>query len=355
MKSLRITQFISIALIFISIFLFYYCSQTLSYFHTNESVFCSLFSDNTFYKEKKYQGNSTISKLKIENDSSVSYNFTLGDQIDVPYVGIDFSNKDCGDIDLSSYNAMECTFGATNIDYFNIDIHTRLTNIDKKILRFSQCEVKKTPDKDRYVIPFRKMVTPYWWYSVFGIDESLLKKNPDWSKCQAIVIESSRYSEVNKKYYVNLKDVKFLRSKIPFFISLSLCFLFMIISILITRFLKKQEEKRDAVDGTNKKYNTIKETIGNKYSDPNYSINKLCSDLKFSQKEVAKLFKLNGGSSFKRYLNSVRLEEAKRLILNTDRQVTEIAYLVGYNNPSYFNSLFNRRFGQSPSQMRHDK
>ena len=46
------------------------------------------------------------------------------------------------------------------------------------------------------------------------------------------------------------------------------------------------------------------------------------------------------GETLKKYLNHIRILEAKRLLKNSDRQISEIAYIVGYGNISHFNRTF---------------
>lgn len=58
------------------------------------------------------------------------------------------------------------------------------------------------------------------------------------------------------------------------------------------------------------------------------------------------------GESFKGVLNRLRLLEARRLLIETDLQVAEIAFKVGYGNVSHFNRMFRDRFGRSPGGTR---
>ncbi|WP_438348177.1 helix-turn-helix transcriptional regulator [Paenibacillus sp. FA6] len=52
------------------------------------------------------------------------------------------------------------------------------------------------------------------------------------------------------------------------------------------------------------------------------------------------------------FLTEVRLQEAKRLLLGTDKPVTDICLEVGFQSPSSFSSLFSKRFALSPSKFR---
>lgn len=63
-------------------------------------------------------------------------------------------------------------------------------------------------------------------------------------------------------------------------------------------------------------------------------------------------FKQSTGSSFKEYLNMVRIEESKRLLANTDYAVIDIAIATGFENQSYFSKVFKKYTGLTPKQYR---
>lgn len=65
-----------------------------------------------------------------------------------------------------------------------------------------------------------------------------------------------------------------------------------------------------------------------------------------------KTFKKLTGRTFIDYVNACRVEEAERLLREEDLSVTEIAGLVGCDNPNYFTRLFKRAKGVTPSQYR---
>ena len=52
------------------------------------------------------------------------------------------------------------------------------------------------------------------------------------------------------------------------------------------------------------------------------------------------------------YVQSLRLTNAKMLLETTNYNITEIANLVGYENPLYFSRFFRKQCGMSPSQFR---
>ena len=52
------------------------------------------------------------------------------------------------------------------------------------------------------------------------------------------------------------------------------------------------------------------------------------------------------------YIISVRIENAQRLLCTQDYNVTEVAAIVGYDNPLYFSRLFKKQTGISPTDYR---
>lgn len=64
------------------------------------------------------------------------------------------------------------------------------------------------------------------------------------------------------------------------------------------------------------------------------------------------LFKQSTGSTFKEYLNMVRVEESKRLLTNTDYSIIDISLATGFEDQSYFSKVFKKYTGLTPKQYR---
>jgi AraC-like DNA-binding protein/ligand-binding sensor protein len=65
-----------------------------------------------------------------------------------------------------------------------------------------------------------------------------------------------------------------------------------------------------------------------------------------------KLFKRTTGLTFTDYLARVRIEKAKRLLLDQNRRVSEVAYEVGFQSLTHFNRVFKKLAGRSPTSYR---
>ena len=70
---------------------------------------------------------------------------------------------------------------------------------------------------------------------------------------------------------------------------------------------------------------------------------------------LSKLFKNSMNMNLREYINQLRVEEAKRLLLSTSMSVSEIASYVGYFNISYFSTIFHKIVGVSPFDWRNER
>lgn len=64
------------------------------------------------------------------------------------------------------------------------------------------------------------------------------------------------------------------------------------------------------------------------------------------------LFKQQFGETFVEYVTRSRMEQAKALLLQTSRSITEIGKAVGYADRRYFTKVFQRQTGMIPSEFR---
>lgn len=64
------------------------------------------------------------------------------------------------------------------------------------------------------------------------------------------------------------------------------------------------------------------------------------------------LFKEYTGSNFVNYLKGIRMEEAKRLLAETDLRIIDISVKIGYDNEKHFMKIFKASCGVSPSEYR---
>ena len=65
-----------------------------------------------------------------------------------------------------------------------------------------------------------------------------------------------------------------------------------------------------------------------------------------------RFFKQHMGITFLRYLNEVRISHAGRILMNTDKSISEVMQESGFTNQTIFNRLFKEIYGMTPRQAR---
>jgi AraC-like DNA-binding protein len=65
-----------------------------------------------------------------------------------------------------------------------------------------------------------------------------------------------------------------------------------------------------------------------------------------------KVFKRTTGLTFTKFLSCVRIESSKRLLINPQLRVSEVAYEAGFQSLTHFNRVFQKMLGQSPTEYR---
>lgn len=98
-------------------------------------------------------------------------------------------------------------------------------------------------------------------------------------------------------------------------------------------------------------YIRVKEYVRTHYHDK-LSLADLSDKFHYSGDYLSRLFKKNAGISPNHYLHSLRLKEAKQLLLTTTDSVKEIGFRCGYTNQQFFITTFNKYEGMSPTQYR---
>ncbi|MEI3606160.1 bifunctional transcriptional activator/DNA repair enzyme AdaA [Pseudogracilibacillus sp. SE30717A] len=84
----------------------------------------------------------------------------------------------------------------------------------------------------------------------------------------------------------------------------------------------------------------------------NMSLHDIASNVGVSRFHLNRIFKERTGCTPRMYLEKVRVDKAKELLLTTEYNSTQIGYQIGYQSISSFYNAFKRNTGFSPSQFR---
>lgn len=99
------------------------------------------------------------------------------------------------------------------------------------------------------------------------------------------------------------------------------------------------------------KMDSIALYIEKKYREEGLTINQMASMANMDRTSFCRAFRAKFGQSFISYLNNIRIKNAIDL-LKKDLTIKEIALFVGYRSVEYFNRVFKKIHGISPSDYR---
>lgn len=87
------------------------------------------------------------------------------------------------------------------------------------------------------------------------------------------------------------------------------------------------------------------------YQNSEFGVSELGDQLGMSRSALSRKLTNETGDSTAQFLRRYRLEVASKLLLDATggRNITEIAYSVGFNDPKYFTRCFSKQYGVSPS------
>lgn len=84
----------------------------------------------------------------------------------------------------------------------------------------------------------------------------------------------------------------------------------------------------------------------------NCNVNDLCRLLGYSRVQLNTMFKRHFGTTPHKYLTDYKFNYACKLLLNTNKTVTEISYAIGYSNPMQFYATFKKLYNSTPDKYR---
>ena len=94
----------------------------------------------------------------------------------------------------------------------------------------------------------------------------------------------------------------------------------------------------------------IIEIIEQNYFDPDFDVNKLAEKLGICRSYLNTRFHFDFGSSPHDYLESVRIENAIKSLLEGDK-IIEVCMKIGYANKKTFHVAFKKRFKMTPKEF----
>lgn len=115
---------------------------------------------------------------------------------------------------------------------------------------------------------------------------------------------------------------------------------------LLESFFK--EVQNEASDLTSRVY----DYLSNHFKNANLCIDDIAHHFMFNPTYLCTVFKQKSGKTINSVLTDIRMQEARRLLTETDLKLYRIGEMVGYRDGKYFTKIFTRETGISPREYR---
>jgi AraC-like DNA-binding protein len=98
----------------------------------------------------------------------------------------------------------------------------------------------------------------------------------------------------------------------------------------------------------------IQGVLDDKLTGSGFSTQEFSEAIGMSRMQLHRKLKALTGLSASEFIRSQRLKLAASLLQNSNANVSEIAYEVGFNDPSYFTKCFREAYGTPPTEFNSD-
>lgn len=306
-------------------------------------------------------GNSQLHLLDTTNHKLL-FEYTLNNGAPYPYLGVSIF-PESGFVDLSGFDYLEIDLEADKSKRIPIHILVNVPGFsspeDAISYRQMEQEIDYLPKQKVYRLYINKFKTPSWWFTKWQVNEGKVGA-PDYSQVPSFSIQNCQLLKTGVKERIKVSYIKAGKNNwIPITIIGSFTFLFYGILFLYGK-LKRKSSEVNQFPYQKLNVNNIADEEAQKliqYMAENYHREELNSEviqkeLGMTENKIASIFKTSLNTTSKKYLNAIRLQEARRLLEETDRQISDIAYIVGYTNIPHFNRVFKENLGCSPNEYR---
>ena len=219
-----------------------------------------------------------------------------------------------------------------------------------------QFEVKYIPsfDSDKEQVIFVDIkVTPYFWKSWWFVSLMVIAFIAFLLYIYTSRLEKMREREVEELYRpieAALKDSDEpgkLQSRIQ---------------MILENQKRYQDSQKKSIEADRKQVaekerpfmDIVMEVMEKNYDNSEFGVQELADEMRMNRSVLSKMLNAEAGQPTAQFIRNYRLDIAKKMITENvaNRNITEIAYRVGFNDPKYFTRCFTKQYGESPSAFK---
>jgi len=311
--------------------------------------------------------------LTVRDEGEViEYDFSLDSEESFPYThyAFDFSEHEHSYVDLTDYShisfTVECSpHNVLLLVLFSFD--EQITDLLKpETRRVSSSAFSCEQEWTTVTKAFSDLGTPHWWLQRHGLAFS--DEDYQLNKTMGLAFVNSLQSATGTPSRVRISDVSLI-GRAPTYLYVAVA----VVAVLWLGFLvwlmrryvtvmKAQLQRKVQSDQPlmaykqlsiephkDKEKSALLRYMATEYATPDLCLERVSTQLGINRTKINTILKEELGLTFTAYLKKLRLTESARLLSeNSDASISQVAHEVGYNNVSYFNTLFKAEYGCTP-------
>jgi AraC-like DNA-binding protein len=348
---------VSSVVLFVSIFLYSSSIPMVSLF-PGRNV-----SNFEFYTDSANGGNSTILSHNI-SDSTIDFDFALKEGFFTPYVGISIINKEDSVFHLEPYNRLYLEIAGEQMRSIGISLYTRNAYKNTKVGEKEVCFYENLDidsERKQYVLDLNKLKVADWWYGANNIpvDERI---EPDLKYIYRINIGPAYTSASDVKRSLQIYTISFDRDNTRLIVFLISAEFILILLLGVVHYVKAYKAlpvtityKAVDIENENQQIKSFLHYINTHFHDPGLTLKQVSGQTGMNQRRIAGSIQQSFGCNFKTYINRLRINESKRLLVESELNMGEIAFKVGFSNQTHFNRVFKNFERISPTEFLQNK
>lgn len=326
------------------------------------------------FDDQNQKGRSTA-RLQVDS-GEIELALRLDSGATWPVAGAIFHLAPRGEVlDLSAPGSIRLEIGPSSLATLQTCLVEEIPGFTRddrwQTARYDCQAMDLVPGISRYDLPLDRFLTPQWWFATSGVRPSQLGPETRKRVIRFVVQsgEGMRLGELGNVRFSRIEVVSYHWGRTIGLVLLGA--LLSLVHLLLIRRVRATGagiapaigptgrnpvvfQPVEAVSYTDREREAVVNQIAKGFSDPEMSLESIARATGVPQERVTSHVKAASGLLFKPYLNRVRVEAARKLLLETDLPVSEIAGLVGYGNIPHFNRIFREIVGTTPSALRED-
>lgn len=329
-----------------------------------------LFSYSRF-SDRDNGGNSQILEFR-DSQEVLSFRFILKAFEHYSYAGFNMKTHTPKGINLSAYNRLSLKTRSLTGSTLKLQLKLFIEDFTnpKDFTTYLFLETPFSPAREFREQSFSldEFETTSWWLRKNDINSEITRPT-DLSRLEAVEILSDESHALNRECHIEIACLAFEKELAPLYLICGMLCLGHLVSAIGFKFLRFKKKSASVVELTEQQIlapykhpdlsnredlekKAVFDCILSCYTNPDFSLEYVSAQAGISRKRISELIKREYKMAFKPYINMLRIKEAKRLLKTTDRQVTEIAFSLGYNSSSHFYRAFKQATKISPSEFK---